>query len=99
MRQFKRVGTQMANSVNRPGVDDRRAQISSELGSITWDEVRRNRVIAGSPDACVAQIQRFGEALGLTEVVAEFNAGETIPPERIARSLDLFANQVAPAFR
>lgn len=98
MRQFRRVGTNMAASVNRAGVSGARAQIGSELGAITWDEVVRDRVIVGSPEACIAQIRRFEQVLGLTEVVAEFNAGELISPEHIARSLDLFSERVIPQF-
>jgi alkanesulfonate monooxygenase SsuD/methylene tetrahydromethanopterin reductase-like flavin-dependent oxidoreductase (luciferase family) len=98
MRQFRRVGSQMASSVNTPGVSGARAQIGAELAAITWDEVVHERVIVGSPEDCVAQLRRFEQALGLTEVVAEFNAGELISPERIARSLDLFSEQVIPQF-
>ena len=58
-----------------------------------------DRVIVGTPERCIAQIRRFGEVLGLAEVVAEFNAGEVISPDRIARSLALFAGDVVPALR
>lgn len=98
MRQFRRVGSQMQSQIGTPGVSGARAQIGAELAAITWDEVVRERVIVGSPEDCVAQLRRFEQALGLTEVVAEFNAGELISPERIARSLDLFSEQVIPQF-
>ena len=47
----------------------------------------------------IDQIRELQEALHLTEVVAEFNAGELIPQEHIERSLRLFCEKVIPAFK
>ena len=99
MRQFRRVATQMVDSASRAGVDASRGERGSALAGITWEEVMDDRVIVGTPERCIAQIRRFGEVLGLAEVVAEFNAGEVISPDRIARSLALFARDVVPALR
>jgi len=47
-------------------------------------------------------VQRLGELrdqLGLTGVVIEPNVGGRIPLERVTRSIDLYANEVAPRLR
>ena len=47
----------------------------------------------------VEQLQEMQETLRLSGVVAELNAGELIPAEKVARSLELFCSRVVPAFK
>ena len=101
MKQFRRLGAQLAASVSRAGTDPReeRAERSSQLAEITWDEVRKEKVAVGTPDMVIEQLAQMRDALSLTGVVAEFNAGEEIAPDKIASSLKLFCEEVAPALR
>ena len=101
MKQFKRLGNQLAASVTRAGTDPRedRAERSSQLAEITWDEVRKEKVAVGNPDMVAEQLGRLRDQLSLTGVVAEFNAGEEIPPDKIESSLRLFCEEVMPALK
>ncbi len=101
MKQFKRLGSQLAASVSRAGTDPRedRAERSSQLAEINWNEVRKEKVAVGTPDMVVEQLARLRDQLSLTGVVAEFNAGEEIPPEKIESSLKLFCEEVMPALK
>ena len=101
MKQFRRLGAQLAASVSRAGTDPReeRSERSSQLAEITWDEVRREKVAVGTPDMVIEQLSYMRDALSLTGVVAEFNAGEEIPPDKVESSLKLFCEEVAPALR
>ena len=101
MRQFRRLGGQLATSTARAGADDAkgRAERAEELASLTWDRVQREKVAVGTPEMVVERIQEMKEALQLSGIVAEFNAGELLPPEAVARSLRLFCERVVPAFR
>ena len=45
------------------------------------------------------QLGRLRDQLSLTGVVAEFNAGEEIPPDKIESSLRLFCEEVMPALK
>ena len=47
----------------------------------------------------IEQLRVMRDTLSLTGVVAEFNAGELIPEEKIASSLRLFCEEVMPAFK
>ena len=69
------------------------------MADLAWDQVQGQRVAVGTPEMVVAQLQEMREALDLRGFVIEFNAGEILPPERIARSLRLFCNKVLPAFK
>ena len=101
MKQFKRLGSQLAASVSRAGTDPRedRAERSSQLAEITWDEVKKEKVAVGTPDMVAEQLARLRDQLSLAGVVAEFNAGEEIPPDKIESSLRLFCEEVMPALK
>ena len=100
MKQFRRLGSQLAASVARAGADPReeRAERSAQLAQLNWDEVMKEKVAVGTPDAVIKQLSRLRDVLSLSGVVAEFNAGEEIPPDKIASSLKLFCEEVMPAF-
>ena len=101
MRQFRRLGGQLASSTASPGADDAqgRAERAEQLASLSWEQVQREKVAVGTPEMVVERIQELKETLRLSGVVAEFNAGELLPPEAVSKSLRLFCERVIPAFR
>ena len=101
MRQTARLRTQLTGPTSAISVADERSRATraKSLASITWEDVRREKVIVGTPEMVIEQIKELQEALHLTEIVAEFNAGELIPQEHIERSLRLFCEKVIPAFK
>jgi alkanesulfonate monooxygenase SsuD/methylene tetrahydromethanopterin reductase-like flavin-dependent oxidoreductase (luciferase family) len=58
---------------------------------------QRNAAIVGSPDTVREQVARFAEESGCNYLVCSFAFG-TLTHEQAARSLDLFATKVMPAF-
>jgi alkanesulfonate monooxygenase SsuD/methylene tetrahydromethanopterin reductase-like flavin-dependent oxidoreductase (luciferase family) len=101
MTQFRRLGSSVATSVGRAGTpgEEETTRRSQQLSSVTWDEVQREKVAVGTPEMVIERLQEMKEKLELSGVVAEFNAGGLIPRENIARSLRLFCEKVAPAFK
>lgn len=102
MRQFRRLGGQLAASAGSAGADPReeRAERGQQLASLDWQrDVIGQKAAVGTPEAVVDQLKTMKKALSLSGVVAEFNAGELIPEEKIASSLRLFCEEVIPAFR
>ena len=101
MNQFRRLGSRIASSSDRAGTpgQDETTRRSQHLAGVTWDEVRLDKVAVGTPDMVVERLQEMKDRLQLSGVVAEFNAGGSIPPERVATSLDLFCEKVVPAFK
>lgn len=100
MRQFKRLGSQLSRSAASAGADPReeRAERAQQLASLTWEQVLREKVAVGTPEMVVDKLHEMKETLGLSGVVAEFNAGEMLPREAVASSLRLFCEKVMPAF-
>ena len=102
MRQFRRLGGQLAASASRAGSDpgEERAERGAQLASIQWERnVIGQKAAVGTPEMVIEQLKVMKDALSLTGVVAEFNAGELIPEDKISNSLRLFCEEVIPAFR
>ena len=102
MRQFRRLGGQLAASASRAGADpgEERAERGAQLASIQWERnVIGQKAAVGTPEMVIEQLKVMKDTLSLTGVVAEFNAGELIPEDKISNSLRLFCEEVIPAFR
>ena len=101
MRQFQRLGAQLAASVAKQGSgpDDQRTERAQMLAALSWDRVQGQKVAVGTPEAVIDQLGEMKETLHLSGVVAEFNAGELIPRENIASAVRLFCQRVVPAFK
>ena len=101
MRQFKRLSSQLSASVTAAGADqlESRTERAQALQALEWPQVLKERVAIGTPEMVVERIEELRDALGINTVVGEFNAGEQVPAEAIARSLRLFCERVIPAFR
>ena len=102
MRQFRRLGGQLTASVTRAGAHavQERAERGAQLAVLEWErDVIGQKAAVGTPQMVIEQLQVMKETLSLTGVVAEFNAGELIPEEKIASSLRLFCEEVIPALR
>lgn len=102
MRQFRRLGGQLSASATRAGADpgEERAERGAQLATLEWErDVIGQKAGVGTPETVIEQLRVMRDTLSLTGVVAEFNAGELIPEEKIANSLRLFCEEVIPAFR
>ena len=102
MRQFRRLGGQLAASASRAGSDpgEERAERGAQLASIQWERnVIGQKAAVGTPEMVIEQLKVMKDTLRLTGVVAEFNAGELISEDKISNSLRLFCEEVIPAFR
>lgn len=100
MRQFRRLSGALSASASSSGSkpSEIRAERGQQLAELKWDDVIGSKALVGTPEMVIDQLHHLKETLQLSGVVAEFNAGERIPKENIARSLRLFCEKVAPAF-
>ena len=102
MRQFRRLGGQLSASASRAGSDpgEERAERGAQLATIEWErDVIGQKAAVGTPEMVIEHLRVMKETLSLTGVVAEFNAGELIPEDKIASSLRLFCEEAIPAFK
>ena len=101
MRQFQRLGAQLAASAAKENSspNEQRTERAEQLAALSWDRVQGQKAAVGTPEVVIEQLREMKETLHLSGVVAEFNAGELIPPEKIASSLRLFCEKVVPALK
>jgi len=76
-----------------------RLAMAEELATLTLDHILRERVVVGSPQGLVKRLRELRSDLQLDGIVVEPNPGGQISTERMMRSLDLLATQVAPELR
>jgi alkanesulfonate monooxygenase SsuD/methylene tetrahydromethanopterin reductase-like flavin-dependent oxidoreductase (luciferase family) len=72
---------------------------AAQLATLTYEEILRERVVFGTPRHVVERLRTLQQTLGLSGIIIEPNIGGDIPRERVARSMDLFAQEVAPRLR
>ena len=75
------------------------AKSREEIEALEWKNIIGTRAIVGSVASAIEQIDGLRDALGVEEIVGEFNAGEQISPAQIERSMRLLAEGVAPAIQ
>ncbi len=72
---------------------------AEQLGTLTYEDVLRTRVMFGTPQQVAERLSRLRQAVNLSGIIMEPNIGGRIPPALILRSMRLFAQEVAPCVR
>jgi alkanesulfonate monooxygenase SsuD/methylene tetrahydromethanopterin reductase-like flavin-dependent oxidoreductase (luciferase family) len=76
-----------------------RTTLAMQLATLTYEEVLQERVVFGTPRHVVERLRTLQQAMGLSGIIIEPNVGGGLSPELVARSLALFAQEVAPSLR
>jgi alkanesulfonate monooxygenase SsuD/methylene tetrahydromethanopterin reductase-like flavin-dependent oxidoreductase (luciferase family) len=72
---------------------------AARLATLTYEEVLQERVVFGTPGHVVERLCTLQQAVGLSGIIIEPNIGGGLPPELVAHSMGLFAQEVAPHLR
>ncbi len=67
--------------------------------SVPYDELLKQRLLYGTPEAVVDRLQEYQAELGISSVVLEMNYGGQIPYDRIIHSMRLLTEKVVPKFK
>jgi alkanesulfonate monooxygenase SsuD/methylene tetrahydromethanopterin reductase-like flavin-dependent oxidoreductase (luciferase family) len=73
-----------------------RSSRAAQLATMTYEEVLQERVVFGTPKQVTARLRTLQQALGLSGIIIEPNIGGDISPDLVSRSMNLFAQEVAP---
>jgi alkanesulfonate monooxygenase SsuD/methylene tetrahydromethanopterin reductase-like flavin-dependent oxidoreductase (luciferase family) len=96
---FGRQAELARSGAGRAGMPEERRAQAERMMKLSYDDILAKKVISGTPPAVIARLREWRDALGIDGIVAEPNPGGRIPAELEARSLELLAREVMPAFR
>src|SRR5215468_1872382 len=94
MRAIHYAATELIKTVANP---EGAARIQ-RLASTPYDDILKQRVMYGTPEAIADRLQEYQETLGITGVVLEMNYGGRLPSDRVINSIRLLTEKVAPRF-
>lgn len=80
-----------------PSVYEGAGAMINRLRSQTWEDLLESALLIGSPDTVANKIAELQQA-GVGELACWMNFGG-LPPEKVRRSMRLFAEEVMPRFR
>ena len=69
------------------------------MASLSYDELLKQRLMYGTPEAIAERLDEYKEKLGISGVVLEMNYGGQIPYDQIVNSIRLLCEKVAPKFK
>jgi alkanesulfonate monooxygenase SsuD/methylene tetrahydromethanopterin reductase-like flavin-dependent oxidoreductase (luciferase family) len=101
LQSYRRLADSYARSAADAGTttSEERAQRGDRLAHAGYDELLKNRLAYGTPDAVSERLREIRDELGLSGFIVEPNVGGSIPRECVYRSVRLFAEEVAPSLR
>lgn len=99
-RQSRLVSQNVARQASQEPLasEDLQGQ-ADRLARLTYEDVLEKKVIFGSAEGLIDRLTFLQEELGLDGIVAELNAGNLIPEEKITQSLKILTHKVMPAFK
>jgi alkanesulfonate monooxygenase SsuD/methylene tetrahydromethanopterin reductase-like flavin-dependent oxidoreductase (luciferase family) len=82
----------------RWGQDRELPKDSANFGSLGFDDLRRDRVIVGDPEHCIAEFRRYHAEVGINHFSCVLNWPGT-QPWQVLRSIQLLGERVLPALQ
>ena len=78
---------------------ERNREMQARFQRLTFEEVRENVAIIGTPEQCLERINWLREEFQLSELICWFNPGGLMPHETVLTSMRRFATQIMPKVR
>jgi alkanesulfonate monooxygenase SsuD/methylene tetrahydromethanopterin reductase-like flavin-dependent oxidoreductase (luciferase family) len=78
---------------------ERNKEMQARFQRLTFEEVRENVAIIGTPEHCIERIAWLREEFQLSELICWFNPGGLMPSETVLTSMNRFATHIMPHFR
>jgi alkanesulfonate monooxygenase SsuD/methylene tetrahydromethanopterin reductase-like flavin-dependent oxidoreductase (luciferase family) len=69
------------------------------MASVPYDDILKQRLMYGTPEAVTERLQHYHEELGISSVVLEVNYGGQLPYDRVINSIRLLTEKVIPKFK
>ncbi len=101
MHLYRTLGAQLEESASRAGARavEQRAERGQRLQTIDYDDVLREKIIVGTPEAVADRLIALRAELGLDGILAEMNSGGRIPHARVMELVRLLCQEAIPRYR
>jgi len=98
MEFYRYLGARLVDSASRAGARaiEARAERGARLGTISYEEAQRDKVVYGTPEMVIDRLLELRESLGISSLLAEMNCGHQVPNQHILSSMRMFMERVAP---
>ena len=98
---YARLRQSFEASTGRPGTasGEERAARAERLSHTTYEDLLRERLAYGTPEAVAERLGQLRDDLGLSGFIMEANVGGRLPQEQVLNSIRLFAQEVVPGLR
>jgi alkanesulfonate monooxygenase SsuD/methylene tetrahydromethanopterin reductase-like flavin-dependent oxidoreductase (luciferase family) len=78
---------------------ERNKEMQTRLQRLTFEEVRENVALIGTPEHCIERIRWLQHAFHLSELICWFNPGRLMPHQTALALMSRFAAHIMPNFR
>jgi alkanesulfonate monooxygenase SsuD/methylene tetrahydromethanopterin reductase-like flavin-dependent oxidoreductase (luciferase family) len=95
MHAIRYAAEDLITTASTPEIAERFRQ----LARTPYDDVLKQRLLYGTPEAVVERLQEYQDTLGITGVVLEMNYGGRVPYDRVINSMRLLTTRVLPRFK
>jgi alkanesulfonate monooxygenase SsuD/methylene tetrahydromethanopterin reductase-like flavin-dependent oxidoreductase (luciferase family) len=95
MHAIRYAAEELINTASTQEIAERFRQ----LARTPYDDILKQRLLYGTPEAVVDRLQEYQDTLGITGVVLEMNYGGRIPYDRVVNSIRLLTARVLPRFK
>ena len=95
MHAIRYAAEELINTASSQEIAERFRQ----LARTPYDDILKQRLLYGTPEAVVDRLQEYQDTLGITGVVLEMNYGGRIPYDRVVNSIRLLTARVLPRFK
>jgi alkanesulfonate monooxygenase SsuD/methylene tetrahydromethanopterin reductase-like flavin-dependent oxidoreductase (luciferase family) len=96
MSNYRQRGEGYASAAQGAGSTEERAEFARRIATADYDDLLDSRLAYGTPEAVSERLLHFKRELGLSGFLLETNFGGGIPRQKVLKSVQLFAERVAP---
>ncbi len=88
-----------AQELSRTAASQEIVERMQRLANTPYDDLLKQRVMFGTPEAIIDRCQQYQEELGISGLVLEMNYGGRIPYAQVVNSIRLLTAKVLPKFK
>lgn len=101
MRSYRRLAETFRQSASAAGttISEERQERYERLSEVTYEDLLKDRLAYGDPEAVTNKLLNLKNELGLSGVIMEPNVGGQLTAQQVLNSIRLYGQEVGPKLR